>query len=34
MCHGMTESVKVLWKDQSVEDFTYFYYFGQFCVFF
>ena len=32
-CHGMTELVKVKWKDQSVEDFTYFYYFGQFCVF-
>ena len=33
ICHGITESVKVYRKDQSVEDFTYFYYFGQFCVF-
>ena len=31
-CHGMTESVKVHRKDQSVNKNAYFYYFGQFCV--
>ena len=33
MCHGMTKSVKVHRKDQSVNKNTYFYYFGQFRVF-
>ena len=33
MCHGMTKSVKVHRKDQSVNKNAYFYYFGQFCVF-
>ena len=32
-CHGMTKSVKVHRKDQSVNKNAYFYYFGQFCVF-
>ena len=32
-CHGMTESVKVQRKDQSVNKNAYFYYFGQFRVF-
>ena len=31
-CHGMTESVKVHRKDQSVIKNAYFYYFGQFHV--
>ena len=31
--HGMTESVKVQRKDQSVERNAYFYYFGQFRIF-
>ena len=32
-CHGMTKSVKVHRKDQSVNKNAYFYYFGQFHVF-
>ena len=32
-CHGMTKSVKVHRKDQSVNKNAYFYYFGQFRVF-